>query len=133
MIKKKVMIVDDNIDFLNELEEMLTFSGYEMVTVNEAQKAVYLARVLKPDVIVLDLKMPGRNGFQISRDLKEHDTTAHIPVIAMSAFFNKATDNELIKESGVCVFLEKPFKPLDVILQIEALTQKNQAVVTPTC
>jgi DNA-binding response OmpR family regulator len=118
MDRKKVLIVDDNRGFLDELEETLALSGYDMIAVNDSTLILEKAISLKPNVILLDLKMPNKSGFQVARELKENPETSGIPVIAMSAFFDEKY-NALMDACGMKKCLKKPFNPLDVIVQIE--------------
>ncbi len=118
MKRKKVLIVDDNRGFLDELEETLALSGYDMIAMNDSTSILEKAISLKPNVILLDLKMPNKSGFQVARELKENSETSGIPVIAMSAFFDEKY-SALMDACGMKKCLKKPFNPLDVIVQIE--------------
>lgn len=116
---KKVMIVDDNKEFLEELNETLALSGYEMVAVCDATKALEVARTEKPDCIVVDLKMPGKSGFQLADELRRVSGFEGLPIIAMTGFF-KDDYVPLMDVCGITKYLRKPFNPLDIITQIEA-------------
>jgi CheY-like chemotaxis protein len=89
MNKRRVMIVDDDRQFLEELEEMLIFSGYEIVAFNDAQAALESAVRLRPDVILLDVKMPGKSGFQLADELQRLPELEGTPVIAMSGHYKE--------------------------------------------
>lgn len=125
MANKKVMIIDDDKEFLEELEETLALSGYDMVAVNDAALAVEVAAKAKPDVVVLDLKMPKKSGFQVADELRHLSEAAHIPVIAMSAFF-KDDYGPLLNICGIKKCLKKPFNPLDIITAIEKASAEEQ-------
>ncbi len=121
MEKKKVMIVDDDRDFLEELKEIINLSGYETETFTDSKQAVQEVQKVKPDVMLLDLKMSGMSGFQVAEELKKKKETANIPVIAMTGFYTR-NEFEVLKQ--VCKIrkaLIKPFNPLDVISQIESV------------
>lgn len=117
---KKVMIVDDNKEFLEELQETLALSGYEMVAVDDANRALEIARCERPDCIVLDLKMPGKSGFQLADELRHVSGFEVLPIIAMTGFF-KDDYVPLMDVCGITKYLRKPFNPLDIITQIEAV------------
>lgn len=122
---KKVMIVDDDKEFLDELNETLELSGYKMVAVNDPEKALEAVSSVKPDIILLDLKMPKINGFQLASEIKNSPQHSRIPIIAMSAYFRDDT-KPLMNTCGIRTYLKKPFTPLDVIAEIEeALTQND--------
>jgi len=125
MTAKKVLIVDDNKEFLEELKEVLALSGYEMVAVHDSREAVALAIQAKPDVILLDLKMPGKSGFQIANEINRCFELQNVPIIAMSAFFRDEY-RVLMNMCGIKKCLRKPFNPLEVISEIEeALANKG--------
>lgn len=117
---KKVMIVDDNKEFLEELQETLALSGYEMVAVDDASKALEVARLEKPDCIVLDLKMPGKSGFQLADELRHVSGFEGLPIIAMTGFF-RDDYLPLMDICGITKYLRKPFNPLDIIASLEAV------------
>jgi DNA-binding response OmpR family regulator len=117
-MNKKVMIVDDDKEFLEELNETLNLSGYDMVAVNDAGSDVDVAAQTKPDVIILDLKMPKKSGFQLADEIKHLQEIADIPIIAMTGFL-KDDYTPLLNVCGIKKCLKKPFNPLDVIAHIE--------------
>jgi len=119
MPKKKIMIVDDDREFLEELKETLTSSGYDTTALSNSTSALKMVRKIKPDVILLDLKMQGKSGFQIADELKQLPETAHIPIITMTAFYTEREYTILMNICGIKTCLIKPFNPLDVIAEIE--------------
>jgi DNA-binding response OmpR family regulator len=125
MDKKRVMIIDDDKEFLEELKDMLELSGYELVAVNDSGTAVEAAKKIKPAVVLLDLKMPQKNGFQIANELRYFSELARIPIIAMSAFY-KDSYKPLLEMCGIKKCLIKPFQPLDVISEIEKTLTENR-------
>ncbi len=118
MANKKVMIVDDDAEFLEELNETMSASGYEMIPVNDSTTVVDIASRVKPDLIILDLKMPGKSGFQLAEEIRRLPELEKIPIIAMSAFF-KEEYAFLLSIFGIKKCLKKPFNPLDVITAVE--------------
>lgn len=118
MAEEKVMIVDDDKEFLSELRETLLLSGYTPIAVDNGDIVLNVARMIKPDVILLDLKME-KNGFEIAEELRKNPGTAGIPTIAITGYYSKE-DLPLISEIyGIKRFLLKPFNPLDVIVKLE--------------
>jgi len=118
MENKKVMIVDDDKEFLEELEDVLADSGYDLVAVTDSIKVLDVALRIKPDVIIMDLKMPYRSGFQLADELRRYSELQHVPILAMTAFF-KNDYTQLMDSCGIKKCLQKPFNPLDVIAEIE--------------
>ena len=126
MPQKRIMIVDDDKEFLEELRETLELSGYEVKAVNEATEAFPAATKIKPDLIVLDLKMSGMTGFEVVNKLKNYNNTMEIPIIAMSGFFTAEEDDTLLSFFQIFNYLHKPFNPLDIITKIEAVLKENR-------
>ncbi|MDD5454854.1 MAG: response regulator [Candidatus Ratteibacteria bacterium] len=116
--RKKVMIIDDDKEFLEELTETLSLSDYEPVMFDDPALALQRISKEKPDVILLDLKMFPRSGFEIAHELKHIAGTENIPIIAMTGFYKNGYES-LMKMCGIKNCLIKPFKPLDIIAQIE--------------
>ncbi len=124
MRKKKIMIVDDDRDFLSELEQALLLSDYELLAVNDSTLALSMARTANPDLIVVDLKMQGLNGFQLADRLKQKAETMDIPVIAMTGYFTREQHWDLMSACGIRDCLKKPFYPQELVTHIEVILQK---------
>jgi len=127
MAGEKIMIIDDNRTFLEELEETLGLCGYDTEIVADSTKAISAARKAKPNVILLDLKMNGTNGFQLANELKRSKETAKIPIIAMSGYFpvERAT---LLDMQNTDARIKKPFSILDIITAIESVLKSNKEI-----
>ena len=119
MEKKKILLIDDDVDFLAELAEMLKLSGYEPACVSDASRALSVALDMDPDVILLDLKMFGLNGFQLADRFSQNELLKNIPIIAMSGHFIHDKHNMLMGLYGINYFLEKPFDSFGAIIKIE--------------
>lgn len=118
-MNKKVMIVDDDREFLDELGEILVFGGYDVIAVNDTGSVMELVDTKKPDVILLDIRMPGRDGFYMAAQIKEFSKYNEIPIIGMTGGFYGDEDTWLMNLCGIQKCLKKPFNPLDVINYIE--------------
>ncbi len=125
MSKGKVIIVDDDKEFLEELKETLILSGYEVFETAQADLVQHQANSIKPDVILLDLKMNDMNGFEVADELRQFTTTMGIPIIAMTGFFREDEHVPLLNICGIQKCLKKPFNPLDVIVAIEGVLKKK--------
>ena len=119
MVEEKIMIVDDNRDLLLELNEILECSGYCPISVSDPSIAFEAAQEEKPDVILLDLKMDGINGFQVAHQLKKSKKTAGIPIICMSGYFPVDKRSTLLDTSDMDACIKKPFGILDLLTEIE--------------
>ena len=125
MDEKKILIIDDDKDFLGELKELLSRSGYVVIDVNDSTEALTKARSEQPDVILLDLRMRQTSGFEIADGLKRFAETAKIPVIAMTGFYTMKEHSWLMNFCGIQKCLRKPFNPLDVITEIECAVKRS--------
>jgi two-component system, OmpR family, alkaline phosphatase synthesis response regulator PhoP len=119
MERKRIMIVDDEEGFLEELKETLVLSGYDTVDFNSGESALEKVRMVKPDAILVDLKMGGKSGFQVAVELNSSPETAQIPIIAMTAHYTEKEHARLMNECGIKKCILKPFNPLDVIFELE--------------
>ncbi|OGX05921.1 MAG: hypothetical protein A2Z88_02475 [Omnitrophica WOR_2 bacterium GWA2_47_8] len=118
MNNRKVVIINDDKQSLGDLEEILTATGHDPVVVNDALLAVDIVVQKKPDVILLELRMPRKSGFELADEINRVFETQRIPIIAMSSFF-KEEFRFLLNLCGINRCLKKPFHPLDVIWAIE--------------
>jgi len=126
MPEEKVIIIDDNQEFSEELGETLYLCGYDVRVVSDSLTVQKLARKIKPDVILLDLRMSGSNGFLVAQNLKTAQATAGIPIIAMSGHFPIEDRDNLLDMHNMDGRLKKPFGISDLITEIESvLIKKN--------
>lgn len=118
------MIVDDDKEFLEELQEALKSTGYETIPVNDPALALGVGNSQKPDVILVDIKMPKKSGFVLADEFKNSKALRDVPIIAISGCF-KDKDSAFLNIYGFKSYLEKPFNPADVAIKIEeALSEK---------
>jgi len=87
MAKKKVLLVDDEIDFLEIFKERLEASDLEVVTASDGNEALEKFKTVKPDAILLDILMPGTDGLEVLRKIREEDKK--IPIFIITAFSNE--------------------------------------------
>ena len=125
MKRKRLMIIDDDKEFLEELNETLSLSGYDLVAVNDANQALKIALETRPAVILTDLKMPRKSGFQLAEEFKRRSELREIPIMAMSAFY-KDGDFPLMKIYGIETCLNKPFTPEALICEIEKVLKEEK-------
>ena len=116
----KVVIVDDDVDLAEELREMLVDAGYSVKTLSESMTASGFIRDSGPDVILLDIMMNGKNGFEVAAELANDPETAGIPIVMMTGFYTGEHRGHLNNTPGVKDVLIKPFSCEDMIARIEA-------------
>ena len=118
MQNRKVAIIDDDQDSLRELEKILRMAGYTPILVNDILGNVDTVIENKPDVILMELRMPHKNGFALADAVNRVFETKKIPIIAMSDLF-KDEFKWLMDFCGIKRWIKKPFLPLDVIWAVE--------------
>lgn len=126
MPKKKILIIDDNKEFSEELKDMLKLNGYDTSAFSNGASALGMVSKIKPDVILLDLKLKGKSGFQVAYELKRFPKTKNIPIIAMTGFYIQKEHTKLMKMCGIKTCLIKPFDLEDAIAKIKAALKKRR-------
>lgn len=111
--KKKILLVQQAGDWQELLTLVIRRSGYELVEANTGQKAVVKAKSVIPDLILLDLGLPGMSGFDVMAELKRHSSTKNIPVLAQTDHGNNDHVGRAI-EAGAKDVLYKPFDLSDL-------------------
>jgi twitching motility two-component system response regulator PilH len=84
MTMSKVLVVDDNRTYLEAFSSLLSESGLEVSTAMDGVEAMDIIRQQKPDVVVLDIVMPGMNGYEVCREVKKDESTKHIRIVVCS-------------------------------------------------
>ncbi|NEO29750.1 MAG: response regulator [Symploca sp. SIO3C6] len=116
--KSKILIVDDKPDNLHLLSKMLTTHGYEVRRAINASTALMGVQAAPPDLILLDIRMPDMDGYQLCQKLKAIKQTKEIPVIFLSAL-NEVLDKVKAFEVGCADYITKPFQIQEVLARVE--------------
>lgn len=116
----RVMIVDDSPTDIQNLRNILTTAGHEVVEVMNGADALEMARTQRPDCVVMDVVMPGVNGFQATRTLSKDPATAKIPIIVVSSK-SQETDRLWAMRQGAREYLIKPVREQDLLEKINAV------------
>jgi twitching motility two-component system response regulator PilH len=116
----RVMVVDDSPTDKAFLKQMLERAGYQVLEATTGQDAIDMARTHKPDCVVMDVVMPGMNGFQATRMLSKDPATAGIPILVVSSK-NQETDRLWALRQGAKEYITKPVKEADLIGKIKAV------------
>jgi twitching motility two-component system response regulator PilH len=116
----RVMIVDDSPTDVQNLKTILQKAGHTVVECNSGQDAIDRVKLEKPDVVIMDVVMPGVNGFQATRTLSKDPATAHIPIVVVSSK-SQDTDRVWALRQGAKEYMVKPVKENDLIAKIKAV------------
>jgi twitching motility two-component system response regulator PilH len=115
-----ILIVDDSPTDRQYLSDMLQKSGFKVSSAASAEEALAKVKAAKPDLVLMDVVMPGQNGFQATRTLAHDEATKHIPIIICST---KAQETDRIwgLRQGARDYVVKPIKQADLLAKITAL------------
>ncbi|MEW6670311.1 MAG: response regulator transcription factor [Thermodesulfobacteriota bacterium] len=128
MPKEKILVVDDEEDILELIRHNLAREGYQVICAATGEKAVEKIRSGKPDLIVLDLMLPGIDGLQVARMLKNDAATRRIPIIMLTA---KGEEADIVTglELGADDYITKPFSPRVLIARVRAVIRRREKIV----
>jgi two-component system cell cycle response regulator len=120
MSKAKILVVDDDASSLELMEAMLVPNGYEIITTNDGSKAVAIIVEKKPDLILLDIMMPGLDGYSTLAKIKENKVSSKIPVVMLTAMGFRL-NKELALRFGAVGYITKPVDLLELLKTISRL------------
>lgn len=122
--KPLILIADDEEDVRDLVGLNLRRAGFETVEAVDGIEAVSKATRMKPDAIVLDVMMPGRDGFRVCQELRQEDDTKHIPILMLTAR-GQTQDRISGLEKGADDYVGKPFSPKELVLRVQALLRRS--------
>lgn len=129
MAKEHILVVEDEEDILALIEYNLRKEGYDVVTSQTGEDALKLADAKPPDLILLDLMLPGADGFEVCRRLSNNPKTQAVPIVMLTA---KGEETDIVTglELGADDYITKPFSPKILIARIRAVLRRvNQETV----
>jgi twitching motility two-component system response regulator PilH len=120
MTIKKILVVDDSPTERHVMKTLLTGSGYEVITAESGEEAIAKARSELPDLVLMDIVMPGLNGYQATRTLSRDQVTRNIPIIVCTTK-GQETDRIWGLRQGAQDYLVKPVNGQELLAKIAAL------------
>ena len=114
---KTILIVEDNELNMKLFRDLLRAHDFETLETRDGMEALEIARAKKPDLILMDIQLPGVSGLEITRQIKADDTIKSIPVVAVTAFAMKG-DEDRIREGGCEAYIAKPIRIKELISTI---------------
>lgn len=115
-----ILIVDDSATDQTEVANILEKNNYAILKASDGEQAVAIANSDKPDLIIMDVVMPGLNGFQATRQISKNESTSHIPIILVSGK-SQETDRQWGMRQGAKDYLVKPVEEKLLLSSINAL------------
>ena len=119
---KRVLLIEDEPNIIEAISFILSRDGFTVHTHEDGETAMDKVLALPPDLIILDVMLPGRSGFDILRDLRAEPVTAKIPVMMLTAR-GQAKDRDLALRLGADHFMTKPFSNADVRDHVRSLIE----------
>jgi two-component system phosphate regulon response regulator PhoB len=129
MAREHVLVVDDEEDILRLVEYNLVKSGYRATCVTTGEEALSAVRLRQPDLVILDLMLPGVDGLEVCRLLKRSPRTSQIPVVMLTA---KGEEADIVTglELGADDYVTKPFSPQVLLARVRAVLRRRAKGVT---
>jgi DNA-binding response OmpR family regulator len=125
MSRETILIVDDEEDIIELIKYNLKSEGYTILTAMTGEEAIKMAKNFQPDLLVLDLMLPGIDGLEVTRYLKKEDMTMDIPIVMVTA---KGEESDIVTglELGANDYISKPFSPKELTARIRAILRRRQ-------
>ncbi len=120
----RILVAEDEKDIRELIAFTLRFAGFDVLLASNGAEAVEVAEAERPDLVILDVRMPKMSGYEACRRLKENPQTASLPVVFLSA---KGQDSEIQQglESGAEEYILKPFAPDELIQQVRDILSRH--------
>lgn len=130
MAKERILVVEDDEDILELVQYNLSKEGYGVDVVTRGEEALERARSKSPDLVLLDLMLPGIDGLEVCRILKADAATAQVPVLMLTA---KGEESDVITglELGADDYMTKPFSPKVLIARVRAVLRRHRTPLGP--
>ena len=122
---RKILVIEDEADIVTLLKHYFLQEHFEVITSGNGLDGLSQARTLHPDLIVLDLMLPGLDGLSINRSLKKDPLTAGIPVVILTAKSDE-TDRIVGLELGADDYIVKPFNPKELLARVKAILRRTE-------
>jgi two-component system phosphate regulon response regulator OmpR len=129
--KAHIMVVDDDARLRRLLNRYLTESGYAVSVAEDASQAAHALSLMRPDVMILDVMMPGQSGLDFAEEYHRDYPESAVPILMLTAL-DSADDRIAGLESGVQDYLTKPFEPRELLLRIANILKRNEPAGSPS-
>ena len=126
----KVLVVDDAPDIVRLVRDYLEHAGFSVLAASNGMDALRIARTERPDLIVLDLGLPGRDGLDVTRELRRDSAVASVPIVMLTARADES-DKLVGLELGADDYVTKPFSAKELVARVRAVLRRAQAVAAP--
>jgi len=129
--KAKILLVDDDIDFVESIKIVLESKPYEVIVALEGDEALRKAREEEPDLILLDIIMPVKDGFTAAEQLKKDPQLSKIPTVMLTSFSARRGETAIPVSRGLTLdvedYIEKPVSPEELLARVENYLKKTDS------
>lgn len=122
-MSKQVLLIEDEPNIIEAISFILSRDGWSVKTHSNGADAVEMVRERRPDVLILDVMLPGKSGYDILRELRDDPDINGLPVLMLTAR-GQTKDREIAERAGCDAFMTKPFSNADVLETVRALAAK---------
>jgi two-component system, cell cycle response regulator DivK len=116
-MSKRILVVEDQEDNRRIMRDLLTSVGYEIVEAVTGEDGVRIAETHVPDLILMDIQLPGLDGYEATRRIKANPSLGHIPIIAVTSYALSGDDAKAV-EAGCDAYVSKPYSPRALLAKI---------------
>jgi two-component system alkaline phosphatase synthesis response regulator PhoP len=130
MMVQRILVIDDDRDIVRLVQAYLEQDGYEVLVAYDGETALHMLRRELPDLVLLDLMLPGRDGRDVTRVVRGDATLAAMPIIMLTA---RVEDHDKVigLELGADDYVTKPFNPAEVVARVRAVLRRAQGEAAP--
>lgn len=125
MAAKKVLVADDELHIIHVVALKFRKNGYEVLTAQDGNELLELAKEEKPDILVTDYQMPGMTGIEAVEKLRDDEQTKNLPVIMLTAR-NFEFDRQASEKLDISEFVGKPFSPRELLQKVEEVLERRK-------
>jgi len=123
---KRILVVEDQEDNRRIIHDLLTSAGYEMIEAVSGEEGVTLAEQHRPDLILMDIQLPGVDGYEAARRIKANPALRHIPIIAVTSYALSGDEAKALA-AGCDAYVAKPFSPRALLAKIREFLPPPQS------
>ena len=122
---KKILIVDDEVEIVGIMKFRLNSWGFEAISAQSGAEALEVLKTVKPDLMILDVMMPGMSGFDVLKNIKARDDLKNIPVIMVSVASSRAEIERGLK-TGAAFYFTKPYDATELLAKIKSILGESK-------